>query len=414
MTAPTFFQQQNLDASLREIFRRTLQRLTGAVPTDEQLAHLVRAELSDLFRDLGEEHCRRLAEQTAISVGEPAGETDARSTAALLTGAQVVEAASNLHFAQSNGIPSILEALQWYARHREGALRAPPLRQCIREFLISKRCEGLRELTLKTYRINLAKFAAQFGDSQPVSVTPKQISDYLMGWKTDSVRHAQWLALSIFYSWASKLRYALENPVPRDMKQPKSEAPSRFIFTPAEARRFLKRIKHTSDIGFWALAMFSGLRAGEIRRIALHPSPWSLIRLDTGVIEVTSQLAKTRGRLVPIQPVLRQWVKWIKFRKAPLYPPNHRDRCRWVRAILADRLGEPLEGELGSPGQKDQRFFNIARRSYLSYRLALPGSSLTKVSEEAGNSEVILRRFYDRRATAAEARQYFALTPYRV
>jgi hypothetical protein len=68
--------------------------------------------------------------------------------------------------------------------------------------------------------------------------------------------------------------------------------------------------------------------------------------------------------------------------------------------------------EIPSPlhaSSKDDRFYNIARRSFLSYRLALPGASYAEVSNEAGNNEAILRKYYRRKVTRQEAVQYFGL-----
>ena len=51
---------------------------------------------------------------------------------------------------------------------------------------------------------------------------------------------------------------------------------------------------------------------------------------------------------------------------------------------------------------------------YLSHRLALPLASYADVAREGGHNEIVLRRYYERRVTAREARAYLALTPSRV
>jgi hypothetical protein len=63
---------------------------------------------------------------------------------------------------------------------------------------------------------------------------------------------------------------------------------------------------------------------------------------------------------------------------------------------------------------RDPRYYTIARRAYLSHRLALPMASYADVAREAGHNEIVLRRFYESRVTTREAREYFALTPSRV
>ncbi len=413
---PSFVEQKRLDQSLRDSFRRTIIRLTGKDPSASELDALVRAETADLNRDLGEEHCRELARESAAIPAVPPSTPPAGSQLAgtWLSSDQLKEAESALWFARTHEIASVSDALTWYVNHRHGALDAPPLRQCIGEFMVAKRCEGLRPVSLKTQRIILSKFAAAFGERQPMAVTPREIADYLMKAKTPPIRAALWIALSTFYAWAVRMRYAFDNPVKLAQKQPKSVVPGRFIFTPAEARELLHRAKFTPEIGFWVLALFAGLRATEIKRIQQRPDPWSLINLDTGMIEITRQTAKTRARLIPIRPVLRQWLRWVRFRNYPLYPPGQRDKCRWVRVVIAHRREQTPEDFPNGPGQKDHRFYNIARRSYLSYRLALPEASYAQVADEAGNNEWVLRKYYQRRATRKEALQYFGLTPRRV
>lgn len=381
-----------------------------------ELDALVRAEVADLNRDLGEDHCRQLAQETAANqeVRPLQLPVPPALVGTWLSPDQLREAEYAIWFARTHDVASPTTALKWYVDHRHGALDAPPLRKCIAEFMIAKRCEGVRPVTLKTQRIVLAKFAAKFGDRQPMAVTPRLISDYLMQATSPSNRATLWIVLSTFYAWAVRLRYAFDNPVKLAQRQPKSTPPGRFIFTPAEARGLLRHAKFTPEIGFWVLSLFAGLRSTEIKRLHQHQDPWSLINLGTGVISIPRSLAKTRDKQIPIRPVLRQWLRWVRFRNYPLYPPNHRDKCRWVRAVVAHRRERTPEDFPTGPGRKDHRYYNIARRSYLSYRLALPDASFADVANEAGNNEIVLRKYYQRRTTRREALQYFALFPRRV
>lgn len=97
-----------------------------------------------------------------------------------------------------------------------------------------------------------------------------------------------------------------------------------------------------------------------------------------------------------------------------MQPPNQREKCRWVRAIAAHRQEKATAFVPAGNARRDPRFYNIARRSYLSHRLALPLASYADVAREGGHNEIVLRRYYGRRVSAREAWEYFALTPSRV
>ena len=53
----------------------------------------------------------------------------------------------------------------------------------------------------------------------------------------------------------------------------------------------------------------------------------------------------------------------------------------------------------------------MARRSYISYRLALTGVSYANVSDESGATERLLRSEYYRKVSKEEAERYFSLKP---
>jgi len=55
----------------------------------------------------------------------------------------------------------------------------------------------------------------------------------------------------------------------------------------------------------------------------------------------------------------------------------------------------------------------LARRSKISYRLALTGASYAHVSDEAGATERLLRSEYYSKASKEDAEKYFSLKPTR-
>lgn len=403
-------------ADWRETFRRNFVHAQGRPPSEEELDVLLEAELAAASCD-GTDRIRRKPEESAVGPvnppmldGPPVSAVREESGAAM-SAADQSDTERALCYAQAHGIASLTEAVIWFAQHRRLS-GAPSLKIAAAEFHVAKRCQGLREPTLRGYRDNVGAFADFFGDRELAAVTPKEVADYLMRWKNATTRANRWQYLATFFTWAVRRDYVGSNPVFLAMRKPLRPRSERCIFTPAETKEILHRTKHTPDIGYWALALFAGLRTEEIRWLHHHRDPWSLIRFNTGVVDLRDQPAKAGPRVVPILPALRAWLQWARKHDAPFLPLNHwKTRKRIKREVLAARFGSAVAG---SRFVEQPRFYNMARRSYISYRLALPGASYAVVSNDVGNSEHILRKFYVQRATRADAEHYFSLKPSRV
>lgn len=285
------------------------------------------------------------------------------------------------------------------------------LKTAVAEFHVAKRCQGLGEQTLRIYRDHVGAFAETFGETPLVAITPKQIADYLLRWGESATRAGRWQFLATFFTWAVRRGYCDRNPVFLAMRKPLRPQAERCIFTPAEAREILRRTRHGPDLAYWALALFAGLRMHEIRQLHEHRDPWSLIQRATGVIDLRDQPTTFGPRLVPILPVLHPWLEWIREHNIPFLAPNYRKaRRRLKREVLAGRFGTSV----GSSEHEAVPFHDMARRSYISYRLTQPGASYAEVSNDVGNSERNLRKFYALRASPDDARRYFSLTPDRM
>ena len=148
------------------------------------------------------------------------------------------------------------------------------------------------------------------------------------------------------------------------------------------------------------------MRTSEICRLQGMAMPWSLVRIGDRVIEVPAGNSKTRRRTIRINPVLRAWLRILKIEGVPFFPsanPGQKIRQLRLRVLNQSREPGPLVG-----------IFNMGRRSWIFYRLALPGASYAGVAASAGNSERMIRKYYRRRVTRRTARAYFHLTPDRI
>ena len=102
--------------------------------------------------------------------------------------------------------------------------------------------------------------------------------------------------------------------------------------------------KNSDQIAFWTLSLFAGMRRHEIERLHTHPSPWKVIDLKRGIIDLTDEPCARNRREITILPVLRAWLSWIKAFEVPFYPPNHWEKFRLVRAsVLGHRYADKNE-----------------------------------------------------------------------
>lgn len=325
-----------------------------------------------------------------------------------LTAAERQDVEQALQQARVHGIGSLTDAVAWFVQHSKVAIALPA---AVAEFNLAKRCEGIRELTLRGYRYHLEAFAAARAEMPVAAVTPEEVTDELLRWKNVTTRSNRWQDLATFFTWAVRQGYTDRNPVFQAMRKPLCPKAARCIFTPREAIEILHRTKDTQAIGYWALALFAGLRTQEIRWLHDHRDPWSLIREGIGVIDLRDQPPKTGPRVVPILPVLRPWLKWMRRHDVPFLPLDHWSVRHQLKCeVLTKRFGPISRMQEG--GQL--RFYNMARRSHISYRLALPNASYMEIARDVGNSELIIRKFYAQRASRADAQRYFSLTPSRV
>jgi len=409
---PSLPEQARLLENAKAVIVRTLVHLTGTVPSDDQAEALARAGIADLHENGGRDAIQRLLELVPFKEEthqpEPASPPSPALQSSWLSASQLKEAESALWFATTHGVESLLDALQWYAKHRHGALIAPTIERCAAEFQLAKRAQNLRVQTLRNYRCSLHQFVAQLGSLKPIEVTPRMITDYLLRIESPSTRRAHWCTLHTFFRWLIVQRHAIENPVVAAIRRPRVRRTQRFILTVEEVQALLYRVKGTDTIGYWVLALFSGLRASEIARIQQSPDPWEIVSLRRETIEVSAAISKTCSRIIRMPPVLRRWLEWLKPKGLPFFVNHKVQQSRTILALLSERnaLRHPLR-----VAGKDMRLYNIARRTYVSYRLALPGASYADVSHDCGNREAVLRRFYRQPATQEDAERFFSLTP---
>ena len=412
---PSFLDQKRMDDTLRAKLRHDLFHATGVEPTAEELDNAVRREFAQLSQRL-----RRLSGGSMPDLPGPApvpSSAFSQAERTRLDSNELKDAEAALTYAKTHRVASLLDAVRWYHLNCGSMEHAPLLPQCVDEFLSQKRAEGRANLTIFGYKSKLDRFAAAFAGKRPTDVSPSEIGRFIALAPHQTTRRDWWQTLSLFYRWCVGQHYALADPLPQAMLRPRRIGGAGLVLTPGEARQLLHWAKRTDEIGFWALSLFAGLRTEEIRRLQAEPERWSLIRIKQGVIELPERLAKTGARKIQIMPVLNSWLEWIRDRDVPIFPPNHYYKCRRLRQEAMAARCDPLTDRhrKAHPDVPSPIWgFNVGRRSFITYKLALAASSYAEIARESGNSETIIRTNYDRGASREDAVEFFSLSVRRV
>jgi hypothetical protein len=184
-------------------------------------------------------------------------------------------------------------------------------------------------------------------------------------------------------------------------------------YTPAEAYYLLTKIEERWK-PYVALGLFSGIRPQELLRL-----DWSDIKRDH--IEVMGMDSKVGiRRIVPLLPVLSAWINPHRKEKgsiAPEFKGGDTSRQQSLSKAMRDAVAKARKTAMDANATPEQKalgkmsvIFDGLRHSFISYRVAVV-KDLAQVAFEAGNSVEVIQRHYNKRATEAEAKRFFSLTP---
>jgi integrase len=134
-----------------------------------------------------------------------------------------------------------------------------------------------------------------------------------------------------------------------------------------------------------AIGLFAGIRVEEISRLSPED-----IRLDHLQIAVVAKHAKTRrGRVVPVEPVLKEWLETVP---------------RWNFKV-SRKLFSRLKRQLGFRWTQ-----NCLRHTFATYWQS-QNQNYSQLANRMGNSEEVVARHYVRLTSKTDAEQFWRLTP---
>ena len=247
-----------------------------------------------------------------------------------------------------------------------------------------------------TSKANLAGrlkiFVSEVGDIAMATITAEVVEAWLDKRPVSAVTKSNDLrAVSRFFHWCCerKQRFISSNPC-ANVAVELGERPPPQVYTLDEVERLLSAARTFRDgefLKFIVLGLFGGLRQAEAARFT---DEW----VKDGVITVPALATKTgRGRSFPVDPVLAAWLRVAG--AGPVRNSGSNSRA-WA--------------ELKTKAELKAWIADGLRHTSVSYFFRRSGSyGLT--AERHGNSESIIKRFYQGRVSIAESEKFWNLYP---
>ncbi len=251
-------------------------------------------------------------------------------------------------------------------------------------------------------------FAKDFGDRFLCDVSRAEIARWIDNRPVSKrTRRNFHTCIVTLFRWAQNQGYLPENQttVAERVLKPRAEPIKKEILTPDELRGYIRAALDLGGCALVPLVMqaFSGVRSEELcqRDPAKDRMRWADLKTDEEEPEahVRENVSKTVERFVYLPHTLISWLR--------LFPPaNRQDPLTSTSEIW--KIYSPLVKKSGIRWKK-----NALRKSYNTYHSAL-SDSLAETALEAGNSEGIIRKNYQKPIARARktAREWFAIGPW--
>ncbi len=250
-----------------------------------------------------------------------------------------------------------------------------------------------RPLTARNFRDASKKLITAFGDRDPATITPQELTEWLNTTYPSSASIDHTIrTLNPAFSYALRQKHIAENPFTLVERTRTKKEKAIDILTPAEAETLLTSAP-SDCIPAYAVLLFAGVRPKELSRLK-----WENIR--DGYIHITADIAKTRQvRNIEIHPTLTAWLNTYHPAGAnantPIIPVD------WKRK---DRATRAAAGIANRP--------DVCRHSYATYYLAAYGSA-DALKANMGHSRTSDTLFIHYRAAAPpkDAERYWTILP---
>ncbi|MCE2960852.1 MAG: tyrosine-type recombinase/integrase [Akkermansiaceae bacterium] len=266
-------------------------------------------------------------------------------------------------------------------------------------------CESLRPRTLGGYTQTADKLKNALGNSLLTAITAAQIQDTVCPLGSSGAAVEGHLRnAKAFWRWCAKKGWC-DADVFNGVEIPKGgrDSDEIQILTVEQAKKLLEVAAqhYPQAVPHYALQLFAGIRAEEVKRLDAEHVTADGIELSAGVTK------KGRRRHITPNETLSAWLTAYPFRPCD----NWREidnACRRLTgwAVESRLLKEPPAATLGAWPQ------NALRHSHASYAVAF-GVKLETLLFEFGHSgnQNLLRQHYVGRASKKDALSYYSIAP---
>lgn len=344
-------------------------------------------------RDLAKDHAAQLREQhakhgAAASTIRPSLAEDAIKASGILEpwGLSLTEAAQR--------IASVLEE-QAASKTIEDAGKA-----WVRSL------DGLRPRSIKSYKLTLGRLIETFSGRLMTNISADEISACIKSPGVSSATNALHRRNArAFWNWSAQKRWC-DKSVFDDVEKPrKSEDKEIEFLSPGEVDVLLSTAEkfYPAAVPMYAVALFAGIRAEELKRLEEHHVTGEGIELSAKITK------KGRRRYIELSETLKAWLSAYTFKPCPNWRQVDcavRRLAGWdVSSELLDSPPEPTRGRWPQ---------NALRHTHATYTIAI-GAPLESMLFEFGHVGGVetLRKHYKGRASKKQAKEFFSLLPRR-
>ena len=293
---------------------------------------------------------------------------------------------------------SLRDAAAHYARHvgKQSAKSRASVADVIAKFKTAKESEDLSDYYLKPLNRILDRFAARFKCSIG-SVEAEEVREWITAQKVSKrTRNNLRNGLATLFSFARDEGYLPEDQrtAVERVKAEKIKDTSIGIYNAEELAKIMAAAPQRL-VPAIAIAALAGIRSAELLRLE-----WKHVKLAQRHIELPPEVTKTSSRrVVPIQPALAAWLRLPFIKKEGNVTPPYQNLDNLTRGIVA---------AVQAAGVTPRR--NGFRHSFGTYRLAVTKNA-PQTSLEMGNSVAKLMKNYNKAATPAQGKAWFAVMP---
>jgi integrase len=264
----------------------------------------------------------------------------------------------------------------------------------------------LRPRSKLTLKARVEGFVNSTANVNLATVTPEMVHEFLAGRKVSRTTQINLRrGLSRFFSWCMEMprKWISLNPCAQVKLKPDQSSTGPEILPVQDIARLMaeaERFLGGALVPYLAVCTFGALRPTEAERLT-----WSAINLQDGELRLEAHLTKTKQpRTVNLCATAREWLESCKGK--PFRILNHRRNLDTLkrRAGFSGRVDPEQDGDL-KPWPQD-----VLRHTGISHFFRSTGSyGLT--CEMAGNSEAIVKKFYQGRVSTADTQAFYSIKP---